>query len=391
MNKVIRSVMLLGGLLGLASGAMAQTFNCEPSQDPNICVTVTGDSSVTYSVLPGTPSFVTYTFSIKNDHSNVLNRVRFSAQVRNDSGLVPFTDPATGVEVGPGVYLEADGPTANSTTVSCTVAAPVAPAINNTINCAADTGLPADGSISFRIMVRAPEIGSKVELDWRASFAEGGSTSPSANNAVVEKWVTTSLAAPSNTVTTSLPAGGGTVATADDNIRMSMKVDPYGKQTRGTVSETEVLASENAACRNARNFHKCLIAEISAKDVDQQAVIYDPAVSPNSFLTFTLYVKSANIRNGTKPERVQVYYSSPAEGGAAAVDRDELGPLQMCTRTDANGKLLPNLPVAGKYIPCISERFVFDRRTAGSEWTADNDGDIRIKVLNLKNGRFEVL
>ncbi len=344
---VVVTVGIVGG-----PAALAQTA-CAPTQDPNVCVSVTAATSVTYSQ-SGSPTFVTYAVSIFNGHTNVLNRVRFGGTV---TGTTDFVNPANGQVVfssSPTVYPAVQ---VGNVALACNLTA------SNVIEC------PGDGSLgvqllpgqtaSFSVMVNTPSgLGDNIVFTWSSSFAEGSSTSGSANNGTAAGMAATSITEPGSTVSATLPSSGGSLtATSGEFITTATITTPQ------RITSVNIAQSKNPTSGVCRSFKTCYASEQTIPGE------FDPP------LKFTLQMDAANIKRGTKIENVDIRYTGTDINNTTVAN----WPVPMC--------LVSGVPRADG-LPCISTR-IFFKNTRVPGWTVDRDGDFLWEAISKKNGTFE--
>jgi hypothetical protein len=346
------AIVLFTALIYGGPAALAQT-TCAPTQDPNVCVSVSAAPSVTFSQ-PGSPTFVTYVVSIENRHSNVLNRVRFGGTV---VGTTNFVNPATGQPVF------ASNPTAypavqtGDVPLTCNLMAAAV------IECSGDgtfgVSVPPGQRASINLMVETPYVlGVPIVFTWNASFAEGNSSSGSANNGTALGSSSTLLTTPGSTVAADLPASGGSLTATSGEFITTATITQAGRTTSVNITQ-----SKNPTSAVCRSFKTCYA---SAQTIPGT---FDPP------LKFTLQMDAANIKRGTKIESVDIRYTGADINNTTVAN----WPVPMC--------LVSGVP-RDDGLPCISTRTFFkNSRVPG--WTIDRDGDFLWEIISTKNGTFE--
>lgn len=380
--KVYSKASLLLSVAMLVGAPSAFGQECAPTQDPNICVTVSSQpSTVTFS-RDGAPSLVTYLVTIANNSASYVRRVRFGGdtEVRlSDSTLstepAPFVDPDNGADLTPGqaypVFVTGD----SDIVVNCTVTSATR------IDCPAlsEDGFRLEPSqkASFAVAVRAPTAGAKVIFVWDAQFAEGSANGVGAQNGTGEAAdsTETTLEAPANdSVKTFVPTlgsdvrtGFGAIPTSTDPFTTTVEVKPE-PDSRITAEIRELSAGSGSCPGNAAACSK--IDVLKAGTTDKAAV----GDGLRSILVITLRwdatVSRGNVKN-------KVIYYQP-------LDIPGVGdPVKSCD------EFVDGLPLPG--IPCIKQRISYTQkyvRDLGFPTGLINDQGIEIWAID--NGRFTI-
>jgi hypothetical protein len=339
-------------------------------------VPLSGD--VTYSRAAGgsDPALVTYvgyTVTIANDSINTVNNIRFTATTR-------ITDPAETA-----TFDSADG--ASCVTTANPATAPN-PGLNDGTSIECTIGqLKAGGSFpTFALFFKAPAkvdgngagdaVGSdKVSISGITYYAEGtgGLQSPPDNS--TNDWpapdapieVTLGTCNPDR-IKSALPKSGGTYFTGGaescsaDPFAVSVSVPQY--TTFSTVELDESNVSSNVACTSLGNFVQCYAAAVTIPNVVFSS-------DSGNYLTVLLRVLGSNIKPGTKIKNVLIQY------------RDDHGDLW-----NVGDCASPTTPRADN-IPCVAERKYYKNKSV-SGWTPQLDGAFDFRLLNLKNGSFNL-
>jgi hypothetical protein len=351
--RVLAGAGLTVTLAIFGTGAAAQQ-TCAPTQDPNICVTVTSAPSVTYSQM-NSPTFVTYVVRINNGASNQLNRVRFSATVTGAQD--GFVNPTNGVFSGtPAPY---PAPQTGNVTLTCNLTAADA------ISCPGDgsigASIPPGQTVEFSLMVNTPTAeGPPIVLNWNSSFAEGSSTSGTANNGTAAGSNSTALTAPGSSVSATLPATGGSLTASSPSFITTATITNAGRITSVSIDQTP--DPTGSLCRSFRTCYSTL-----------QTI---PGVFSAAPLQFRLQMDASNIKRGTKIDSVDIRYTGTDINGTTFAD----WPVPQC---------LTPTTVRPDGLPCISTRTSF-RNSRVPGWTPDLDGDFVWQIISTKNGRFDL-
>lgn len=365
-EKVVRkAAVFIGALLAIGGSSTAfASGNCDPgnlfTQDPNVCVYLSAPAEVAYSEA-GEPRFLTVSVKIENKHANVLNRVKINGRLSPASRS--FVDYANGNKIPSG---DAFTPiNEGSASMSCTVSTEGGTGFQ-LVTCGGTTGvsIPVGGAVSIKLMIDTPDPtgnGSLIGFEMQALFAEGGSTSETANNGTASGTTITTVTATGSNATASFPQSGGTLSTTSDTFTTKISIPATGKSLTATITE----ARSSTACKS---FRKCYSTEISIPGLVTTQT--DP-------LKVYLFAAASNIKGGVAIENVKIYYTD--DNG----NRYQVGLCQIPDQADA--------PINGHGLPCLNKYFNYTRKSTPPAWVQTTLGfGFHWQLLNTNNGSFTV-
>jgi hypothetical protein len=345
MRHFCNAVLALALALPLSAGAQA---------DPGVAVQVVAvPAQVSLSRAPDKSNlplitYAAYRVTLSNNTTNTLNRLFFNATATNagSSEAVLFDSALPGATSCPGL---------GTSTVACALGS-----------------LAAGSSTQFHVVVRAPQTGTRIDLNWRAGGFEGngggngccstpGLASTGLIDPATDPLFTTEVVSFVKPSGGTLFTGAEAVSTTADGWTTIVKVPAFTSlpQTTATVIETSIAGS----CQPYALAGGCFSSDLTI---------------PGTFASLDITIrwdKAFFSLGRTKAEDVKLFYT----GSNSAITY----PIQLAL-CSADASIYSSAPLPGR--PCFDTA----PKKLGKEDTANKElwGDLQFRVRALDNGSY---